>query len=217
MSREAYWREIFRYLGYKNGARPEGGTLKMIESAEAKVGAAAEPKHTCGYFALSFPAEGAVKIGDIYIESSALRRNLNGCKGAWLFAATLGVGVDQLISKLTALGRMSEALAAQAAAAALIEAYCDEVNDALRDEAAARGLKLRPRFSPGYGDFSIEHQRDIARELDTARRLGLTVTDSLMLAPMKSVTAVIGASEREGCTASGCAACGKSDCEFRRQ
>ena len=104
-----------------------------------------------------------------------------------------------------------------AAAAAFIEDYCDEVNDALRDEAAAQGMKLRPRFSPGYGDFSIEHQRDIARELDTARRLGLTVTESLMLAPMKSVTAVIGVSRREGCTASGCAACGKTDCEFRRQ
>ena len=30
MNTETYWREIFRYLGYKNGARPEGGTLRMI-------------------------------------------------------------------------------------------------------------------------------------------------------------------------------------------
>lgn len=216
MNTETYWREIFRYLGYKNGARPEGGTLRMIERAEADIRAAAEPRHAKLYFALSFPDKGAVEIDGIRIESAALRRNLEGCEGAWLFAATLGAGVDRLISRLTALGRMSEALAAQAAAAAFIENYCDEVNDALRDE-AAQGMKLRPRFSPGYGDFSIEHQRDIARELDTARRLGLTVTESLMLAPMKSVTAVIGVSRREGCTASGCAACGKTDCEFRRQ
>lgn len=216
MNTETYWREIFRYLGYKNGARPEGGTLRMIERAEADIRAAAEPRHAKRYFALSFLDKGAVEIDGIRIESAALRRNLEGCEGAWLFAATLGAGVDRLISRLTALGRMSEALAAQAAAAAFIEDYCDEVNDALRDE-AAQGMKLRPRFSPGYGDFSIEHQRDIARELDTARRLGLTVTESLMLAPMKSVTAVIGVSRREGCTASGCAACGKTDCEFRRQ
>ena len=81
---------------------------------------------------------------------------------------------------------------------------------------AAKGRGLRPRFSPGYGDFSIEHQRDIARVLDTARRIGLTVTDSLMLAPMKSVTAVIGVAETEGCTEAGCGNCGKKDCEFRR-
>lgn len=217
MNSEAYWREIFRYLGYKNGARPEGGTLRMIERAEADIRAAAEPRHAKRYFPLSFPAKGAVEIDGIRIESAALRRNLEGCEGAWLFAATLGAGVDRLISRLTALGRMSEALAAQAAAAALIEDYCDEVNDALRDEAAAQGLKLRPRFSPGYGDFSIEHQRDITRVLDTARRIGLTVTDSLMLAPMKSVTAVIGIAETEGCTAAGCGSCDKQDCEFRRQ
>ena len=165
---------------------------------------------------LSFPAGGAVLIGNVRIESAALRRNLEGCTGAYLFAATLGAGVDRLISRLTALGRSSEALAAQAAAAALIEDYCDEVNDALQREAAARGLKLRPRFSPGYGDFSIAHQRDITRELDTARRLGLTVTESLMLAPMKSVTAVIGLSETGGCTGGGCEDCAKTDCNFRR-
>ena len=147
MNTETYWREIFRYLGYKNGARPEGGTLRMIERAEADTRAAAEPKHAKRYFALSFPDKGAVEIDGIRIESAALRRNLEGCEGAWLFAATLGAGVDRLISRLTALGRMSEALAAQAAAAAFIEDYCDEVNDALRDEAAAQGMKLRPRFS----------------------------------------------------------------------
>ena len=62
MNTETYWREIFRYLGYKNGARPEGGTLRMIERAEADIRAAAEPKHAKRYFALSFPDKGAVEI-----------------------------------------------------------------------------------------------------------------------------------------------------------
>ena len=211
------WREIFRYLGYKNGAQPEGAALEMIEQAEQKVRDAAEPKSAHRLMELSFPAGGAVLIGNVRIESAALRRNLEGCTGAYLFAATLGAGVDRLISRLTALGRSSEALAAQAAAAALIEDCCDEENERLRAGAAERGLKLRPRFSPGYGDFSIEHQRDIARELDTPRRIGLTVTDSCMLAPMKSVTAVIGIAETEGSTAGGCEDCDKQNCGFRRQ
>ena len=131
---------------------------------------AAEPRCVCRRLGLSFPAENTLDIGGILIKSAALRRNLDGCAGVYLFAATLGAGVDRLISGLTALGRVSEAAAAQAAAAALIEDCCDEENERLRAEAAERGLKLRPRFSPGYGDFSIEHQRDIARELDTPRR-----------------------------------------------
>ena len=62
MNTDTYWREIFRYLGYKNGARPEGGTLRMIERAEADIRAAAEPKHAKRYFALSFLDKGAVQI-----------------------------------------------------------------------------------------------------------------------------------------------------------
>ena len=100
--------------------------------------------------------------------------------------------------------------------AALIEDVCDEAGESMGRIEAAKGRRLRPRFSPGYGDFSIEHQRDITSVLDTARRIGLTVTDSLMLAPMKSVTAVIGVAETEGCAAGGCGNCGKKDCEFRR-
>ena len=46
--------------------------------------------------------------------------------------------------------------AQQAAAAAAIEAVCDEENDRLREEIEAEGLYLRPRFSPGYGDLSLE-------------------------------------------------------------
>lgn len=216
MSDAPNWREIFRYLGYRNGARPEGEALLMIERAERQVRGAARPRSVSRLMELSFPGPDAVRIGGILVRSAALRRNLEGCVGAYLMAATLGADVDRLISRLTALGRSGEALAAQAAAAALIEDVCDEENGRLRAEAAARGLKLRPRFSPGYGDFSIEHQPELLRELDAPRRLGLTVTESLMLAPMKSVTAVVGLAGTEGCTPEGCAACGKKDCDFRR-
>ena len=105
----------------------------------------------------------------------------------------------------------------QAAAAAMIETVCDGVNDAIRREAAGEGLYCRPRFSPGYGDFSIEHQRDFARLLDTPRQIGLTVTESCLLAPTKSVTAVIGLTNTpQPCHRSGCESCEKTDCAFRR-
>lgn len=210
------WREIFRYLGYKNGDRPEGAALEMIKRAEAAVRGMAEARSVYQRFPLAFREDGAVEIGDIRIQSAALRRNLEGCSGAYLLAATLGADVDRLISRLAALGHVGEAAAAQAAAAALIEDVCDEAGESMGRIEAAKGRRLRPRFSPGYGDFSIEHQRDIARVLDTARRIGLTVTDSLMLAPMKSVTAVIGVAETGGCADGGCADCDKTDCDFRR-
>ena len=207
--------EIYRYLGYKRDAVDEQ-TKKLVEDCLAELEAKASPRFFGRSYPLALSGDSHVDLGCFSVESRNLYKNLAGCGEVYLFAATLGAGPDQLIARYSRLS-MSRSVVMQAAAAAMIEAWCDEKNGELREQYKKQGYFLRPRFSPGYGDFSLEHQRDIARELDTARRLGLTVTDSLMLAPMKSVTAVIGVSRREGCTSSGCAACGKTDCEFRRQ
>ena len=157
-----------------------------------------------------------MKLGGVLIRSKNLSRTLKGCTSVYLMAATLGIGVDRLIARASAV-RMSDAVIYQAIAAAMIEAYCDEVNDTLRHEAERVGLYCRPRFSPGYGDFHIEHQRDFSRLLDTPKKIGLTVTESCLLVPIKSVTAVIGLSNKpQPCHRKGCEECSKTDCAFRR-
>ena len=78
-------------------------------------------------------------------------------------------------------------------------------------------LYLRPRFSPGYGDFHLKHQKDMILLLDCPRKIGLTLTDSLLLAPSKSVTAVMGISKKnKHCHIKGCEACENRNCTFRR-
>lgn len=62
-------------------------------------------------------------------------------------------------------------------------------------EAAARsalapGETLAPRRSPGYGEMPLETSREIVAKLDATRRIGVAVTDSCLLVPSKSVTAV---------------------------
>ena len=55
------------------------------------------------------------------------------------------------------------------------------------------------------------------RMLDCAKTIGLTMTDSYMMTPTKSVTAVIGVSPVEDrCPVEGCETCGKTDCAYRR-
>ena len=112
---------------------------------------------------------------------------------------------------------MAKSVVLQACAAAYLEEYCDELQLQIGEELEAQKKWLRPRFSPGYGDFDIHHQDDILRMLDTAKKIGLTMTESYMLTPTKSVTAVIGISDtQEKCHIKGCEACGKKDCIYRR-
>ena len=111
----------------------------------------------------------------------------------------------------------ADALILDAVLSAAVEAVCDEQEERLRGEFAERSLFLTDRFSPGYGDFSIEYQRPIVQMLDAAKKIGLTLTDSCMMVPSKSVTAVIGISETSlPCHRQGCEICTKTDCLYRR-
>ena len=167
----------------------------------------------CGLF---FKQKTAYEIGKLDIVSKNLGKNLKGCQSAVVLGATLGAGVDMLLRKY-ALTDMARVVALQACAAAFLEEYLDEYQEKIRKEMKEQGLYLRPRFSPGYGDFSIEHQEMILRMLDTAKTIGLTMTDSSMLTPTKSVTAIIGLSKNNvPCHTKGCESCNKTDCTYRR-
>ena len=117
--------------------------------------------------------------------------------------ATLGIGVDRLLKRYS-LTDMSKTVVLQAAAAALLEEYLDRWQREFGAELEGEGRFLRPRFSPGYGDFDIRHQGMILRMLNADKSIGLTMTDSFMLTPVKSVTAVIGISrKKETCPLAG--------------
>ena len=149
-------------------------------------------------------------------QSKSLERNLKDCERVLLFAATLGSRVDVLLHRYNMI-QMSKAVVMQAASVAMLETFCDEQNQKLKEEYEEKGWYLRPRFSPGYGDFPLECQRQIAPALELNKRIGVTLTDSLLMAPSKSVTAVIGVSRLpRNCTVQGCEACAKRDCAYRR-
>ena len=208
-------KEAVRYLGYGRNAADER-TLALIEDAFAELERTAAPKSVCRIFDLELRADGCIVIGNMEIRSTSLGRNLKGCTKAVLFGATLGAGVDRLIRRVS-LTDMARAVILQACAAALLEEYCDEEQLKIGAELEKEGLYLRPRFSPGYGDFDIRYQEPLMRMLDCAKTIGLTMTDSCMMTPTKSVTALIGASPvKERCPVQGCEACGKKDCEYRR-
>jgi cobalamin-dependent methionine synthase I len=72
-----------------------------------------------------------------------------------------------------------------------IEELVDLVNDEIKKIAEKQGLKTRPRYSPGFGDVPLEIQKDFFRLLPCTR-IGLTLMDTLIMAPEKSVTAFCG-------------------------
>lgn len=208
-------KEILRYLGYR-GKPADEKVLTLIESCLSELGRVARPKSTWAWFDAAV-TEQQVSFGGLTIKSRKLASHLHGCDRAMVFAATLGLEVDRLMARYERLD-MSRAVVMQASAAALVEDYCNECCEHLAQEAAKQGYFLRPRFSPGYADFSIQYQRALLHLLDTAKKIGLSMTESCMLVPVKSVTAVIGLTREQGpCEQHKCSVCEKKDCPFREE
>lgn len=212
--------EVLRYAGVRDEKLCSGEIIQSIVKATNEVGEAASPKSV--YIEVPLETDGyECNIDGMKVSSKSLAVHLKGCDKALLFAATLGSGVDTLIRRHSEI-RMSYAVALQAAAAALIELYCDDISSGLEENYALQGYYLRPRFSPGYGDFSIYHQPELISRMNTYKLIGLTVSSGNLMTPMKSVTAVIGLtrhkqSGRTGSCAGGkCAGCPNVSCEFRR-
>lgn len=208
-------KEAIRYLGYGRHAVDEK-TLALIESSFGELEQCVSRRIIYRIFELSLESDGMLRIGKLEIYSKNLSRNMKGCREAVVLGATLGVGVDMLMKRYS-LTDMARVVVLQACAAAMLEEYLDECQEKIEQELSMEGKYLRPRFSPGYGDFTIEHQGMILKMLDCAKTIGLTMTDSYMLTPVKSVTAVIGISgDQEPCHRKGCEACEKIDCIYRR-
>ncbi len=209
-------KEILRYLGYR-GKPADEVVQEQVESCIAELTGVMAPKAVFRTFPVMVTGEYQRNIGGMEIDSRQLAQHISGCKQASVFAATLGAGVDLLIQRYNILD-MSRAVILQACAAAAIEEYCDRRQEEVQAEAAAQGLFLRPRYSPGYGDFPITHQKALLRLLDAPKRIGLTTTDSSMLVPAKSVTAIIGfTAEDKSCHIARCMTCNAKNCPFRKE
>lgn len=184
-------KEVLRYSGCKNVT---GEISELLDSA-CKEAEGTVAFRVC-YAEFSLKIEGSeCDFSFSRVASSGLAKNLAGCKSAVIFAATIGLEFDRLIAKYNKVSP-SKALILGALGAERIEALCDEFCKDLALEKKSQGLYLRPRFSPGYGDLPLEFQKDIFRVLDCPRQIGVTLGDNLLMSPSKSVTAVVGISDR---------------------
>lgn len=208
-------KEAIRYLGYGKNA-VDNRTYQQILTSFSELQRTADLRFVCRLFDFTQISDSKIRLGTVELESKHLAKNLRGCEKVYVFGATLGIDVDRMLRRKS-VSDMAEAVILQACAAALLEEYCDEIQQKLAKEQEKKGMYLRPRFSPGYGDFSLNYQVELTRMLDCAKTIGLTVTESMMMSPTKSVTALIGISrEKIKCHRHGCEACEKTDCNFRR-
>lgn len=205
-------REVARYLGLK-GKSPDARTAALMEEAIVEL-RAAEPRHVLKRFPLSVEDQTAL-VGPLTLASKSLAVHVKDCWEVILLAATLGVKADMMIRRASVCD-MSRAMVLQACAAAKLEGYLDSLCAGMEKELEPEGLSLKTRFSPGYGDLSLDCQGEVLALLEAKKRIGLFLTDGSMMVPTKSVTAIIGLTPlKQKSLAHSCTSCMDADCPYR--
>lgn len=209
--------EALRYLGYKGQDFSEdiNRTIdEMIERCE-KI---STPGYRTVQFALQRTDGGILLKGtNVTLRGNDIAKHLDGCNSAVLMAATLGQAFDREMRVLEA-SDMVKALIFDCCASSLIESVCDFVQSEVQKSAGESGLFITDRFSPGYGDLPLEIQPEILKALDSQRKIGLYCTETCLMIPRKSVTAIIGLKNtKSGVMRRTCENCKLNEtCEFRK-
>lgn len=208
--------EVLRYLGYKGSIIDENTNLQ-IDKATELIKKIAMPKIIYRVSDIIFENGLSLSATNFKPLGNDIAALLKDCKKAVLFAATIGNLFETELRKAQ-ITDMAFAVILDSCANSAIENVCDNFQNHIRLSWEKEGMFLTERFSPGYGDMPITQQKEFCMVLDTARKIGVTVSSSGLLVPTKSVTAIIGISENpqpkrikscENCTAF-------ANCKFRK-
>ena len=206
--------EALRYLGAGGPTPP--ALRAQAETVAEELAATLEPRFV--YKVCDLRREGdafAFEGTPVILTGHTASRMLAQCDRGVLLACTLGAAFDARLRALRARD-MAKAVIWDACGSAYVEQGCDRAEA----EIAARfpGLYLTDRFSPGYGDLPLALQRDFSTALDMERRLGVHVSENFFMTPVKTVTALIGLSDRpQMARIRGCDYCAlREHCQLRK-
>ena len=158
------------------------------------------------------------KNTNLKLKSKDVSELLRDCDKCILMSATLGFKIEKNIRRYS-YKDLTKGVIIDACATTSIEEICDLVQESILKDVSKEGKSLTMRYSPVYGDLDIRVNKDILNLLNAHRKIGVTVTDTGIMIPRKSVVALIGITDKKIVqTKRTCENCTNRDnCKFRRK
>jgi 5-methyltetrahydrofolate--homocysteine methyltransferase len=206
--------QALRYMASKGGAISQTA-MESIEECEKKLLETVRPVFVYRVFRIKgfYPLE--LENGPVF-EGNDISDHLEGCEYAAVFAVTIGADVDALLRRLQ-ITDMAKSVITDALASAAAEQAADLAEEEIKQ--SLPGKYFTWRYSPGYGDLPLSVQPKLLGALGAGKKAGIVLQKENMMSPMKSVTAVIGVSDKEiEKKRMGCAECRSFEgCSLRRK
>ncbi|MEO1954186.1 MAG: hypothetical protein ABGW74_05740, partial [Campylobacterales bacterium] len=141
-------------------------------------------------FDFEFWDRGIVVEGE-KIESLNIKKLLENSYRVVFMATTIGKDLVAERDRLFKEGDSFRGVIYDAVGSEMVEEVINVLQKMLNDKLKIRGEKTTRRFSPGYGDLKLETQRIFFKLIDMSK-LGVILSDSLIMYPEKSITAIAG-------------------------
>lgn len=207
--------EALRYMGHRGDV--SDALRSLLCDCEKRLLEAIRPLWTFRVFDVEAADEGVHILNTaLTLTGKDIRAHLEGCRRAVLMCATLGGDTDRLIRTME-VSDISSAFAMDAMASAAIEDVCRLCDEEIKKQLPECFLTWR--FSPGYGDLPLDLQGVFLDTLCAQKQIGLCCESNNILIPRKSVTAVMGVSDKPlPQKRQGCACCNMQEhCEYRKR
>jgi hypothetical protein len=212
--------EVLRYLGYPPGVEPNRHLAEILDDWVLKASRRASPRAV--YMVLPVTE---LRPRSLRLETATGEVEFRGAVGEFLgaaecvaaFIATAGPDVELLASELMRQGESLAGLIVNSVGAERAEAAEAVVIQQLREQSREFGFAPTLPYSPGYCGMALTQQRTLFG-LFGDYDVGVTLTDSCLMRPLKSVSGLIGLgpAERVAAFGSPCDRCELYTCAMCR-
>lgn len=189
--------EILRYLGYRGQEMPKNISDKII-GVKKECEDFFTPKYVYDEYNLK-KRKGEIEIvgTNLILRGNDIYNLLKNCNRCILMAVTLGNSIERHI-RLYEKVDLTKALILDSCATTAVEELCDLVEEKVKNKYVNKDEELTCRYSPGYGDLNLDVQKDFIDVLNCKKRIGINVSEHMILFPRKSVTAILGVKKYSG-------------------
>jgi len=132
------------------------------------------------------------------------------------FVCTAGEGISQWSKQMMAANEPLKGFIADILGSVVVETAIDAIQQKLSDEMQQAGLKITNRYSPGYCGWATEEQHKLFGLLPEGI-CGVSLTESALMQPIKSVSGIIGIGANVRFNPYTCQICDAAFCVYRNK
>lgn len=181
--------KVLRLLGAKRGRRVSAASLRRVDAMAEKLEGMLKSQLGYCIIRMSATERGGIRLADgTRFKSPKLSRALQHARKVCCFIATIGPVVDLEIQHLMQRRHYSEAYILDAMGSMAAESVVEQFYQRM----ARRQGAVTLRFSPGYCDWHLREQRPLFKLLGTAAAPDVSLSDSCLMSPRKSVSGLFG-------------------------